>query len=85
MDQRNTPAVPAVPATPRRRQRKAAATQTVGHLCASFVMSLLVLAQSLGLPITVEQQNALFQVITLGWAFGSALVAVRHHQQSTRS
>ena len=73
-----------VKTSPRRRPGKVATNQTVGHLCASFVMSLLALAQTLGLPITVEQQNALFQVITIGWAFGSALYAVRHHQQSTR-
>lgn len=78
MDQRS------VAAPSRRKPSKAATAQTTGHLAASFVMSLLVLAQTLGVPITVEQQNALFQVITIGWAFGSALYAVRHHQQSTR-
>jgi hypothetical protein len=77
MEQRSS-----VPATQRRRPSKATAGQTTGHLAASFAMSLLALAQTLGLPITVEQQNALFQVISIGWAFGSALYAIRHHQQS---
>lgn len=67
--------------------------QTIGHLFASFVATIIVLLVEFGIPISPEQQAAILSVIVTGWAFASAIYVFWHrartnsiatyHQQAT--